>query len=88
MNSVKQALENAVKRRFNLRASARLPALAVAVVTLAATSSAHAAITMPDLTEIIAAIMAVITIVSSIGIAVLSVVVTVQLFRWIKASMR
>lgn len=88
MNSVKQALENAVKRRFNLRASARLPAFAVAVGTLAATSSAHAAITMPDLTEIIAAIMAVITIVSSIGIAVLSVVVTVQLFRWIKASMR
>lgn len=88
MNSVKQALENAVKRRFNLRASARLPALAVAVGTLAATSSAHAAIALPDVAEVVAAITGVITIVSSIGIAALSVVVTIRLFGWIKGALR
>jgi hypothetical protein len=89
MNSVNQALENAVKRRFpSLARFSKLPALAIGVATLAATSNASAAITMPDVAEVITAIGAVVAIVSSIGIAVLSVVVTVRLFGWIKSALR
>jgi len=86
---VRQSLENAVKRRFPALARvASLPTCVVGVATLAATSSANAAITMPDVAEIVTAIGAVVAIVSSIGIAVLSVVVTVRLFGWIKSALR
>lgn len=88
MNSMNQALENAVKRRFNLPAGVRLPAVAVAAGTLLATGSANAAIALPDVAEVVAAVTGVVTIVSSIGIAVLSVVVTVRLFGWIKGALR
>ena len=86
---VRQSLENAVKRRFPALARfASLPTLVVGVGTLAATTGAHAAITMPDVSEVITAIGAVVAIVSSIGIAVLSVVVTVRLFGWVKSALR
>lgn len=88
MNSVNQALENAVKRRFNLPAGIRLPAVAVAAGTLLATSGAHAAIALPDVAEITTAIAGVVTIVSSIGIAVMGVVVTAKLFMWIRTALR
>lgn len=89
MNSVNQALENAVKRRFpSLGRFSKLPLVAVAAATLVATSNASAAITMPDVADIITAITAVVAIVSSIGIAVMSVVVTVKLFGWIKTALR
>lgn len=89
MNSIRHSLENAVKRRFPVLARvASLPTVVVGVATLAATSSAHAAIAMPDVAEIITAITAVVAIVSSIGIAALSVVVTVRLFGWIKSALR
>lgn len=89
MNSIKPALENAVKRRFPVLAHVgRLPAVAVAAATLLATSGAHAAITLPDVSEITTAIAGVVTIVSSIGIAVLGVVVTAKLFMWIRTALR
>lgn len=89
MNSVSQALENAVKRRFpSLARFSKLPALAIGAAALVATSHANAAITMPDIADIITAITAVVAIVSSIGIAVMSVVVTVRLFGWIKSALR
>lgn len=89
MNSIKPALENAVKRRFPVLARAgRLPAFAIAAATLLATGSANAAITLPDVAEITTAIAGVVTIVSSIGIAVLGVVVTAKLFTWIRTALR
>ena len=89
MNSVRNALENAVKRRFPVLArAARLPTVVVGVATLAATSGAHAAIALPDVAEIVTAITGVVTIVSSIGIAVMGVVVTAKLFTWIRSALR
>ncbi|BEP95680.1 hypothetical protein GmRootA79_40640 [Acidovorax sp. A79] len=89
MNSIKPALENAVKRRFPVLSHAgRLPAVAIAAATLLATSGARAAITLPDVAEITTAIAGVVTIVSSIGIAVLGVVVTAKLFTWIRTALR
>lgn len=83
------ALENAVKRRFPILArAAKLPAAVVGVATLAATHSAHAAITLPDVGDVVTAIGGVVTLVSSIGIAALSVVVTVRLFGWIRSALR
>lgn len=89
MNSVRHALENAVKRRFPVLArAARLPAVVVGVATLAATSGTHAAIALPDVADITTAIAGVVTIVSSIGIAVMGVVVTAKLFMWIRTALR
>lgn len=89
MTSVNHALENAVKRRFpSLARFSKLPALAIGAATLVATSHASAAIAMPDVADIITSITAVVAIVSSIGIAVMSVVVTVRLFGWIKSALR
>ncbi|GKS96151.1 major capsid protein [Acidovorax sp. SUPP2825] len=86
---IRLSLENAVKRRFpKLARVASLPTVVVGIATLAATSSAHAAITLPDVAEIITAVLAVAAICSSIGIAVLSVVVTVRLFGWVKLALR
>ena len=83
------ALENAVKRRFPILArAAKLPAAVVGVATLAATHSAHAAITLPDISEVTTAIGGVVALVSSIGVAALSVVVTVRLFGWIRSALR
>ena len=88
MTSVNHALENAVKRRFPVLARAtRLPAVVVGVATIVATSGAHAAITLPDVAEVITAITGVVAIVSSIGIAVLGVVVTVKLFTWVRSAL-
>ena len=89
MSQVRHALENAVKRRFPaLARAAKLPTVVVGVATLAATHSAHAAITLPDITDITTAIGGVVTLVSTIGIAALSVVVTVRLFGWIRSALR
>lgn len=89
MNSVRNALENAVKRRFPVLArAARLPTVVVGAATLAATSGARAAIALPDIAEITTAIAGVVTIVSSIGIAVMGVVVTAKLFTWIRSALK
>lgn len=89
MTSVNHALQNAVKRRFPVLASVpRLPAVIVGAATIAATSGAHAAITLPDVAEVITAITGVVAIVSSIGIAVLGVVVTAKLFTWVRSALK
>lgn len=86
---MKNALQNAVKRRFpSLARFASLPTIVIGGATLLATSGAHAAIALPDVSEIVAAITGVVTIVSGIGIAALSVVVTVRLFGWIRTALR
>ena len=87
--NMKNALQNAVKRRFPALARfASLPTVVIGAATLVATSNASAAITLPDVSEIVAAITGVVTIVSGIGIAALSVVVTVRLFGWIRTALR
>ena len=89
MNSVRNALENAVKRRFQpLARIASLPTVVVGAATLFATSGASAAIALPDVAEITTAIAGVVTIVSSIGIAVMGIVVTAKLFVWIRSALR
>ena len=89
MTSVNHALENAVKRRFPVLASVpRLPAVVVGVATIVATTGAQAAVTMPDVSDVITAITGAVTIVSSIGVAVLSVVVTAKMFTWVRSAMK
>ena len=54
---------------------------------LFATSLASAAVSI-DSTEIVSAITGVITVVSAVGMAVISLVVTIKLFQWVKQSIR
>lgn len=87
--NMKDALQNAVKRRFPALARfASLPTVVIGAATLVATSNASAAIALPDVGDVITAIAGVVVIASSIGIAALSVTVTVQLFRWIRGALR
>lgn len=89
MNSVRNALENAVKRRFPVIAGFRkVPAAVVVGAALLATTGSASALSVTDFADTIALITGVVAIVSAIGIAVLSVVVTARLFGWIKSALR
>lgn len=68
-----------------LRSSRILAPVAAAAGSLMATS-AHAAVSI-DLTEVLAVITTGITTITSLGIAVLSLVVVVKLFKWIRTAM-
>ncbi|PJI97931.1 virion coat protein B [Acidovorax sp. 69] len=77
---------NAAKRRA-LSVIARAPlarALAVAAAALVATGGAQAAVVMPDVSEVISVITSGVALVSSIGIAILSLVVVIKLFKWVQ----
>ncbi len=89
MNTLRPALENAVKRRFPAIAGFRkVPAAVIVGAALLATTGSASALSVTDFADTIALITGVVAIVSAIGIAVLSVVVTAKLFGWIKSALR
>lgn len=79
-------LKNAVKRCVR-NAPARLALAgkaAAAGSTLALASGAHAAGFTIDAAEVVAVITGGVTTISAIGIAVLSLVVVIKLFKWVQ----
>jgi hypothetical protein len=59
------------------------PAVA-GVVPLAMAGGAHAAATTIDTTDIVATISAGVTAISAIGVAVISLVVVIKLYKWVQ----
>lgn len=70
----------------NLRARLTQSAVATGAMVLAGAAQAQT-VTSIDVSEIVAVIMAGITTVTQLGIAVLSLVVVVKLFKWVKGAM-
>lgn len=60
---------------------------ALAVLTTAAVSQANAAGTTIEVTDVITTITNGVTTVSAIGIAVLSLVVVIKVFKWARSAM-
>ena len=81
-----KTLFNAVKRRAQASASELATAgkAVAAGSTLALASGAHAAGFTLDTTDIVATITAGVTVVASIGTAVISLVVVIRLFKWVQ----
>ena len=77
---------NAVKRRA-LLAPAKLATAGKALAagsTLALASGAHAAGVSIDTTEIVSTISGGVTAISAIGVAVISLVVVIKLYKWVQ----
>ena len=80
-----KTLFNAVKRRAQVSASELATAgkAVAAGSTLALASGAHAAATI-DTTDIVATISGGVTAISAIGVAVISLVVVIKLYKWVQ----
>ncbi|UUC96125.1 major capsid protein [Comamonas sp. C11] len=77
---------NAVKRRA-LLAPAKLATAGKALAagsTLALASGAHAAGVTIDTTDIVSTITGGVTAISAIGVAVISLVVVIKLYKWVQ----
>lgn len=72
--------------KFQKLRALRRPAL-VAALSAFAVSSSHAATFSLDLTEVVAVILQGIVAITTLGTAVLSLVVVVKLFKWVKGAM-
>lgn len=72
--------------KFKQLRALRRPAL-VAALSALAVGSANAATTAIDISEVVAVITSGIATVTQLGIAVLSLVVVVKLFKWVKGAM-
>lgn len=72
--------------KFQKLRALRRPAL-VAALSALAVGSANAATTAIDISEVVAVITSGIATVTQLGIAVLSLVVVVKLFKWVKGAM-
>ncbi|MDR6731955.1 major capsid protein [Delftia lacustris] len=79
-------LINAVKRRAEDAGSNVATAAKVLVVgsTLALASGAHAAGVTIDTTDIVSTITGGVTAISAIGVAVISLVVVIKLYKWVQ----
>lgn len=75
-----------MNRFAKLRSARVLAPVAAAAGSLVATA-AQAAPTTIDVTEVVSTINAGILTVTTLGISVLSLVVVVKLFRWVKGAM-
>ena len=72
--------------KFQKLRALRRPAL-VAALSAFAVSSSHAAGVTIDLADVLATITTGITTITTLGVAVLSLVVVVKLFKWVKGAM-
>lgn len=72
--------------KFQKLRALRRPAV-VAAFSALAVGSANAATTAVDISEVVAVITSGIATVTQLGIAVLSLVVVVKLFKWVKGAM-
>ena len=82
------AIANAVKRRpLSALACAAVRASAVGAGAVLATGGAHAAGLTIDTTDVVATITGGVTTVSAIGVAVLSLVVVIKLFKWVQRTL-
>lgn len=72
--------------KFQKLRALRRPAV-VAALSALAVGSANAATTAIDISEVVAVITSGIATVTQLGIAVLSLVVVVKLFKWVKGAM-
>lgn len=81
-----KTLFNAVKRRAQVSASELATAgkAVAAGSTLALASGAHAAGATIDTTDIVATISGGVTAISAIGVAVISLVVVIKLYKWVQ----
>ncbi|KEH07583.1 MULTISPECIES: major capsid protein [Delftia] len=79
-------LINAVKRRAQAAGSdvATAAKVLVAGSTLALASGAHAAGVTIDTTDIVSTITGGVTAISAIGVAVISLVVVIKLYKWVQ----
>ena len=77
---------NAVKRRVQASASELATAgkAVAAGSTLALASGAHAAGVSIDTTDIVSTISGGVTAISAIGVAVISLVVVIKLYKWVQ----
>lgn len=91
VNAVKRCAEAAVfvaKRAVQVTVGLlRTPVVAASTGALVLAGNARAAATTLDVTDVIATITAAVTTISSIGIAVLSLVVVIKLFSWAKRAL-
>ena len=72
--------------KFQKLRALRRPAL-VAALTALGVGTAQAQGTTIDVTEVVGTITSGITTITTLGIAVLSLVVVVKLFKWVKGAM-
>lgn len=72
--------------KFQKLRALRRPAV-VAALSALAVGSANAATTAIDISEVVSVITSGIATVTQLGIAVLSLVVVVKLFKWVKGAM-
>lgn len=81
-----KTLFNAVKRRAQASASELATAgkAVAAGSTLALASGAHAAGATIDTTDVVATISGGVTAISAIGVAVISLVVVIKLYKWVQ----
>lgn len=81
-------LHNAEKRRLSIvSVPAVVRAGAVAAGAALAAGSASAAAFTVDVTDVVGTITSGVTTVSAIGIAVLSLVVVIKLFKWVQRTL-
>lgn len=73
--------------KFAILRSARVLAPVAAAVGSVVAGSAHAAGTTIDVTDVVSTITNGVTTVTTLGVAVLSLVVVVKLFKWVKGAM-
>lgn len=87
MNVVKRCALATVATGKNLADKAGAPlvrSLIVVSAALATASGAQAAATTVDTTDIVATISAGVTAISAIGVAVISLVVVIKLYKWVQ----
>lgn len=89
MNVVKRCALATVATGKNLadKAGAPLVRSLVAGSAVLVASGAHAAVTTVDTTDIVATISAGVTAISAIGVAVVSLVVVIKLFKWVQRTL-
>lgn len=87
LNAVKRRAANALQS-VKARAVALRPAAAVAIGTgLSMAGQARAATFSLDTSEVVATIAGAVTALTSIGMAVLSLVVVIRLFKWAQRTL-
>lgn len=73
--------------KFAILRSPRILAPVAAAAGSVVATSAHAAAVTVDLTDVLAVITSGVTSIMTLGVAVLSLVVVVKLFKWIRTAM-
>lgn len=87
LNVVKRRALSAVNAAPNLARKAGAVVarpVVVGLTGLAVAGSSHAAATTIDTTDIVATISAGVTAISAIGVAVISLVVVIKLYKWVQ----